>query len=221
MGVTVENNKQNFLEKVEKNVVKTLKDELGSVSFFGKPVTSSNFNQCVLNAEVHFDEICHIRPEKPLFKPGTLLISPEGIRDEDSYSGSMMKCADEDSRASINIGVIKDITELGESRRYLVAENIMVTEESIQIRKSVSIKANNGSEISSLRHNCIYTIRHLIHGLDNKRKVFIPTKMFKEEDGRFASDLIMFDQLDLQTILQIYNSSSASDIVSPLKIHKQ
>lgn len=218
----MEENKNKFLEKVKNDLCRTLKEEAESASSFGSFVNDSNFNQHAFRGEATLEEICHIRPTNPLFKPGTLLTSPDGIHNEDDMHG-MLKCAssDEEMNVSIDIGTVKDIEELGEFKRYLVAETIMVTDETIQIRKHVSVRAADGTDKVALRQSCVYTVRHLLHCLDNKRKVFVPTKMFKEHKGRYASDLVMVDQIDLETIFHLYKTSNPEEIVEPLKIHKK
>lgn len=217
---SLDTTKRYFVEAFDKDFAKNLCNEISGNLTLGSVSVDPNFNQHSLWVESTMEQICHIRLANPKFAPGTLLSSPDGIQvDDDSFG--LKACSADDEHVSIDIGATKEIEELGSTRRFLVSETIMVTDESIQIRKHVNLKVSDGINKSKFHQTCVYNVRHLIHALDNKRKVFVPTKLFKENNARWSGDLTMIDELDMSLIEKIYEAAKPEDIVAPLKIYKK
>lgn len=214
--------KQSHIEELEQLCNPTLSKEVDKLESIGKPSRDPNLNQFAFNAEANFQEIYHIVPNKPLFKPGCLLGSPDGIdSQEDQLVGMACKEAC-DMEANVDIGLIKDIEELGTIKRYLSAETVMVTGETIEIQKHVFIRSTEGKNSSNENRQHYYVVRHLIQAINDKQKMFIPTKLFKSGYGyRGGEDLRMDEELDVHMIEHLYNTANPDEVIQPLKILKR
>ena len=219
----MEETKAKFIEQLESFINSSVGDIESDLSALGSRRDGSYMNQYAFKGEVTLEEVCHIKPSSPKFKPGTLLTSPEGIEESDSEMAMGLKCTnDSDMDAYIDLGMVKDIYELGETRRYLKSETIMVTDESIQIRKRTVVQVADDLNKSANQISVEYTVRHILHVLDDKRKITVPTTMFKTNpESRYASDMTMRDDFDYDAVMTIYNTSTPEEIVKPLAIHKK
>lgn len=212
------------IEEIEKLTKSKLLEEIDNLNGFGTLSKDKNLSQRVLKMEASLDEICHIYPSNPLFKPGVLLTSPDIFENDDDCYGmtKSLSCGDdEDSGIYIRIGETKEIEHLGTTKRVLVPETIMVTGESIQIKKHQSVRTTDSISKTINKQFCEYHVCHFLHVIDDKRKMFIPTKLFKERDShgrvsRHSNDLIMEDYLDFETIAHVYKSADAEEIIKPL-----
>jgi len=217
----VQDTKQTFFKQIDRYFNRSLDEVASNLEKIGSKRTDPNLNQHAFRGEVTLEEVVHIKPKVSKFVPGTLLTSPEGIDnyEENDFGVGNLTCASsEEMEANIVLGPTKEISEIGKTKRFLVPETIMITDEFIQIRKHTTVKAAENFEKSCHKNIVFYTVKHVLHVLDNKNKLTIPTNMFKEDNGQFSSDLVMFDTFDYDLVMHLYDTAKPEEIVKPLSI---
>lgn len=229
--------KKELYEQIENVFGQKLSAELDGLSSIGKKAPGAKNIQFALNAQIEFEEMVRIFPEKPLFKPGVLLTSqkslPRGPIDSQATFSNKIKTVNGESGvdyAFIDTGNIRDISELGFFKKVLIPETILVAQEFIEIKKRVHSVTNKGNQISKNSMTKIYEVQHLLEVINDKEKMFIPTKMFIEDIDRYgslpieevyASPLIFEGEIDIDLIEHIYKSADPEKIILPLEILKE
>lgn len=223
--------KKELYNQFEEIFNKRLSSELEGLSI-GKKANGIKYNQHALNTSVEFEEMIHIQPTNPLFKPGTLLTSQDKTNSGHIEKNCMVNPVAYDAvddHARIDIGNIRDINELGFYKKVLIPETILITTETIEIRKRIHGVVSIGNRTNKISTTTIYEVRHLLEVINDKEKMLIPTKMFNDDSNKtfltpeevFASSLILEDELDLNLIEYIYNSTDPETIIAPLEILKE
>jgi len=211
------------LEKIEENCKSKLDSSVrAKVENFGSVSTNANLSQNVCNTEVWFEEICHIIPKAPLYKPGSLLKSKDDLElpnNDDPWSLRQAQIAPD--FVSVDIGTTKEIGELGTVKRILCPEVIMVLGESIEIKRRYKYNFSYTQSNSSVVEENQYTIRHLLQVINNKQKHYIVSKLFKEPTSMLSAysyDIQMNNSLDLEYVMMVYERADRNEIISPLQV---
>ena len=185
---------------------------------FATPSNKKEYSKHITKKVVEYNEILHLELDCPILKPGTMLgPNKKNLHREDIWPGQyddgcMEKCFSDDIEASLSLNNAGDFKSFLETKVVYNLKPILVTGETVEIKKHYQLDSSHGSERIYQKEYCTYEITHYVHAIADGKKVHIETELFSKE---YTCN---HKEVDLRYIKNIYNSANIEELVKPYVI---